>query len=95
MRRSDKLWDVLGEILAIVLVIVYILSMADAQWGFLTGTLLSVVSFLRAYGSLLLVAIVGMEAVSKRAFIWRLLFYIAVAAIVVFSFFPGTYENLI
>ena len=94
-KRSDKLWDTLGEILAVALVIIYLLSLFNAQFSFIQNqTILSIMSIMRHYGALLLVAVVGMEAFSKRAFPLRLAFYIAIGIIVLFLFFPATYQNL-
>lgn len=37
----------------------------------------------------------GLEAISKRNVIFQIIFVLLLALIVVFMFFPGTYENLI
>ncbi len=96
MKKLEPLFDFLGELLALVMVVVYILSLANAQWGFITNeTVLNVMAILRMYGSLLLVGVVGLEAVSKRSMLVRWIFYAAVAIIVIFLFFPATYENLL
>ena len=97
MKSLEKFFDVIGEILAVLLVIVYVVSLANAQWHFLDGItwLTNAMAILRTYGALLLVAVVGLEAMSKRNIIFRILFYAAVAIIVIFMFFPATYQNLI
>ncbi len=96
MKKLEPLFDLLGEILAIALVVVYIVSLANAQWNFITSpVLLNILAIARTYGSLLLVAVVGMEAMSKRGLIFRIIFYAAVAIIVIFLFFPATYTALI
>lgn len=96
MKKLEPIFDILGEILALLLVVVYIVSLANAQWGFINNaTFLNVLAVLRTYGSILLVAVVGMEAVSKRSIILRWAFYACVAIIVIFLFFPATYQNLI
>ncbi|MBR2988168.1 MAG: hypothetical protein IKC64_00415 [Clostridia bacterium] len=97
MKSLEKFFDVIGEILAVLLVIVYVVSLANAQWHFLDGIswLTNIMAILRTYGALLLVAVVGLEAMSKRNIIFRLLFYAAVAIIVIFMFFPNTYTYLI
>ncbi|MBQ3221798.1 MAG: hypothetical protein IJB34_07560 [Clostridia bacterium] len=96
MKKLEPFFDVIGEILAVLMVVVYIVSLANAQWNFIgNATFLNVLAVIRTYGSILLVGIVGLEAMSKRSFILRLIFYIALAIIVIFLFFPGTYQNLI
>lgn len=98
VKKLEPIFDFLGEVLALIMVAVYILTLADAQWGFFAKwdpVILDVMAILRLYGSLLLVGIVGMEAVSKRKMLVRWIFYAAVAIIVIFLFFPATYQNLL
>lgn len=96
MKKLEPVFDIIGEILAVLLVAVYILCLANAQWQFITNsTVLKILDIVRNYGALLLVAVVGLEAMSKRNIIFRIIFYAALAIIVIFLFFPGTYQNLI
>jgi len=96
MKKFEKLFDVLGEIVALTLVAVYILALANAQWNFIENAkILNLMRIILTYGALLLVGIVGLEAVSKRNFIIRVVFYACIAIIVIFLFFPDTYTNLI
>jgi len=98
MKKLEPVFDFLGELLAIIMMVVYILTLADAQWNFFekwSPVILDVLAILRLYGSLLLVGIVGLEAVSKRSMLIRWIFYAAAAIIVIFLFFPATYENLL
>ena len=94
-KKTEKIFDIIGEILAVVLVIVYALLIINANFSFLPDGLLNVFEILRTYGSLILVGVVGFEAMSKRNFIFQIIFLALVALIVMFLFFPGTYENLI
>lgn len=96
-RLMSKILDIVGEIVAVVLVLVWIVLLANAQWNFLNGvpTLLKILNIAKEYGGLLLMAIVGLEAMSKRNVVLRIVFLAFLAIIVVFLFFPGTYENLI
>ena len=95
-KSFEKVWDILGEILAVLLVIVYALLIINANFSFIPeGTIMNILEIARTYGSLLLVAIVGLEAMSKRNIIFQIIFIALLALIVVFIFFPGTYENLI
>ena len=95
-KKFEKVFDILGEILAVLMVVVYIVSLANAQWSVINNaTVLNILSIARTYGSLLLVGIVGLEAISKRSFLIRIIFYACLAIIVIFLFFPDTYANLI
>lgn len=92
----SKFWDIIGEILAVLLVLVYAALIINANFSFIPeGTIMNILEIARTYGSLLLVAIVGLEAMSKRNIIFQIIFLALLALIVVFIFFPGTYENLI
>jgi hypothetical protein len=97
MKSWEKFFDIIGEILAVSLVVVYVLSLANAQWHFLDGItwLTNIMALMRTYGALLLVAVVGLEAMSKRNFLFRIIFYAMLAIIVIFMFFPATYTYLI
>ncbi len=95
-KKSEKLFDILGEILAVVLVITYALLIVDANFNFIPeGTIMNILEILRTYGSLALVGVVGLEAISKRNLIFKIIFLALMALIVIFLFFPGTYDNLI
>ena len=95
-KKMEKVWDIIGEILAVVMVLVYALLIINANFSFIPeGTFMNILEILRTYGSLLLVAVVGLAAISKRNIVFQIIFLALLALIVVFMFFPGTYENLI
>ena len=95
-QNLETFFDILGEILAVVLVLVYAVLILNATFNFIPeGTILNILKVLQTYGALALVAIVGMEAMSKRNILFQIIFLALVALIVVFMFFPGPYENFI
>ncbi|HIY78202.1 MAG TPA: hypothetical protein H9728_04080 [Candidatus Borkfalkia excrementavium] len=94
-KKMEKVFDILGEILAVLLVVVFALLIVNATFEFLPDGVLNVFEVIRNYGSLVLIAVVGLEAMSKRNFIFQIIFLALLALIVVFLFFPGTYDNLI
>lgn len=95
-KKSEKFFDIIGEILAVVLVLVYVVLILNANFSFIPeGVFLNILEILRTYGSLILVGVVGLEAMSKRNLVFQIIFIALLALIVVFLFFPGTYENLI
>lgn len=94
-KGLEKVFDIIGEILAVVLVVVFALLIINANYSFLPDAVLNVFEVIRTYGSLVLIAVVGLEAMSKRNFIFQIIFLALLALIVVFLFFRGTYENLI
>ena len=53
-KGMEKVWDIVGEILAVVMVLVYALLIVNAKFGFIPeGTFLNILEILRTYGSLL------------------------------------------
>lgn len=95
-KKTEKVFDIIGEILAVLLVIVYILLIINANFPFIeNATVMNILEIARTYGSLLLVAVVGLEAMSKRNIVFQIIFLAMLALIVVFLFFPDTYGNLI
>lgn len=94
-KGLEKVFDIIGEILAVVLVVVFALLIINANFSFLPDAVLNVFEVIRTYGSLILIAVVGLEAMAKRNFIFQIIFLALLALIVVFLCFRGTYENLI
>ncbi len=97
LAKLEPVFDILGEILAVFMVVCYIVALANAQWNFLASVpvIENILNIMLHYGALLLVAVVGLEAMVKRGPILRIIFYACLAIIVIFLFFPATYENLI
>lgn len=97
MKKLEGLFDILGEILAVVIVVTFVVLLANAQWGFLASVpwLHNILEIIQNFGMLALVAIVGLEAMSKRNFLFRIIFYALLAIIVIFLFFPDTYAYLL
>ena len=96
-KSTQAIWDILGEILAVILLITYAALILNANFNFIPqdATLLNILEILRTYGSLALVGIVGLEAISKRNIIFQIAFIALMAVIVIFLFFPDTYANFI
>ena len=96
MKSMEKVWDILGEILAVVLVVAYAVLILNASLNFITNeTVLFILDILRTYGTIALIGVVGMEAMCKRNIILRIAFLALLAVIVVCLFFPATYDSLI
>lgn len=96
-ENSKKFLDWLGMGSAIITVIAYLLLAINAQWPFLNDIvwLYNTLTVIRTYAPLIVVGIVGLEFVSKRNLLIRVLYYAAVALIVISMFFPSTWENLV
>ena len=96
-QAMEKVFDVIGEILAVIYILVFILLLINANRDFLSGVpwLLNVFKIIWQYGAFVIAAIVGLEAMVKRNFFLFLIFAILLAVCVIFTFFPDTYENLL
>ena len=92
-KGLEKVFDIIGEILAVVLVVVFALLILDAKFDFLPDGVLNVFKVIQTYGALVLIAVVGLEAMSKRNLVFQIIFLAMLALIVVFLFFKDTYTN--
>lgn len=92
----QKLFDVLGKILAIVWLIAFVLWVTNANWGYLNSVEIAVkiINGIKEWGALLLVGIVGCEAVAKRSLVIKIVFLVLLAACVIFMFFPGVTDQI-
>lgn len=95
MKKLEKVFDIIGEILAVVLVLVFALLIINANFNFLPDLALKIFTVIKEYGALLLIGVVGFEAMCKRNIIFRIIFLLLIALIVIFLFFPDTYANFI
>ena len=96
-ENSKKFLDILGMGAAIVTVIAYLMLVINAQWPFLQDAvwLYNILVVIQTYAPLVVVAIVGLEFVSKRSLLIRVIYYAAVALIVISMFFPATWQHLV
>ena len=96
MKKLEPIFFFIGEILAVLLVVVWAVLIINSNFEFITNaTVMNILTVIKEYGGLLLIGVVGLEAMCKRNFIFFLIFCLLVALIVIFLFFPGTYQQLI
>lgn len=96
--KGNGMADLLGllaEVIAFFTIILYLVLVINANWSFLGGDLLSVLNMLKVYAPLALLLVVGLQVTSKQPFCVRVLFYLAMAVIIIFQFFPATWENFV
>lgn len=95
-KGLEKIFDVIGEILAVILVIAYAIVLLNAKIEFIEpGTVLNVFNGICFYGSILLVGVVGLEAMCKRNIIFFLIFLVLVALVVILMFFPDVFDSMV
>lgn len=91
----EKVFDILGEVCAVLTIALYAVLIVNANWAFIPeGLFLNILLVLKNYAALAVVLIVSFEAMVKRNFIFKIIFLILLAIIVIFQFFPGTWENI-
>ena len=92
-----QILDVIGMLAAVVTIAAYVVLCIDAQWNFIEdGTfVMNVLKVIQTYAPLVVVGIVGLEFVSTKGLVTKIIFYVAIAIVVVFMFFPSTWENIV
>ena len=96
--KGNGMADLLGllsEVIAFFTIILYLVLVINANWAFIGSGLLDVLNALKIYAPLALLLVVGLQVTSKQSFTIRIIFYLAIAIIVIFQFFPATWENFI
>ncbi|MBQ9786407.1 MAG: hypothetical protein IJW25_02960 [Clostridia bacterium] len=92
----SNIFDVITKICAVLLLITYVLLAIDANWEFLgNGTFESIFNFIKHYGPVVIVALVGIEFAVKRNLIIQIVIYALIALMIILQFFPGTWESFI
>ena len=88
MKVLSKIFDILGKIIAIVWMINFVLVVTNAKFDYIhVDIVLKIMSVISTWGALILVAVVGFEASSKK--LWTLIpFLIVLAFCVIMMFFP-------
>lgn len=91
----EKIFDILGEICAVLTVALYAVLIINANWTFIPeGLFLDILLVIKNYAALAVVLIVSFEAMVKRGFIFKIIFLVLLAVIILFQFFPGTWANI-
>ncbi len=92
-----QILDVIGMLAAAVTIIAYVVLCIDAQWSFIPSDsfVMNVLRVIQTYAPLVVVGLVGLEFVSTKNLITKIIFYVAIAIIVVFMFFPSTWNNVV
>lgn len=93
-KGFEKVLDTLGEIIAFLAVALLALVIINAKFDFLPEKVASILAVCKEWVGLVLIAVVGLEATIKRNIIIRIVFYLLVAVVVIFMFFPSTFEYL-
>lgn len=90
-----KFWNVLGQILGFLTIVLYAFLYTDAQFGF--GLPVEVMDYLqlaRNFSALAVAAIVGMEFVSGKK-LFAFIYILILAIVVIFMFFPDLGNTIV
>ena len=94
-KALEKVLDILGEIFAVLTVVLYAVLIINANWTFIpAGLFFDILLVIKNYAALAVVLSVSFEAMVKRNFVFKVIFLILLAIIVIFQFFPGTWTNI-
>lgn len=95
-ESRKRFFGAIGMLAAVVTIITYLLLAINAQWPFINNaTIINVLLVIRTYAPLVVVALVGLEWVADKNFLVRIIFYAAIALIVVSMFFPATWTQFV
>ena len=94
-NSMEKVLDVLGEILAFLTAVVWVLVIINQNFNFLPEKVANILMVAKSWALLVLVGVVGLEATIKRNILIRIIFYLLLATLIIFHCFPGTYDYLI
>lgn len=92
-----QILDCIGCIAAVVTIIAYLVLCVNSVWTFLDPTtfVYKVLLVVKTWAPLVVVGIVGWEFVADKSLVVRIIFYAAIALLVVFMFFPSTWTQVV
>ena len=89
----SKVFDVINKVCAIVLLVTYVLFAFNANLDFIhNDVIMGLINFIMYYGPLIIAALVCVEFAIKRNIIIQIIIYALIALVVIFQFFPGTWN---
>lgn len=95
-KGGKNLMLIMGEILAILMTIVYAVYISNIVYGYLPAIpfLHSLLNNLVFYGPLSIICIISLALVWRRGLILRIVFCAVWALILIYSFFPSFFAQL-
>ncbi len=94
-RKLEKVFDFLGEVLAVLTVALIAFLYINGKFEFVEGTLLQTLFTIKEYAVLGTLIVVGIEFSVKRSFLFFVIFLVLATVAVVFSFFPGVLPSFL
>lgn len=97
-----QILDVIGCIAAVITILTYVILCINATVVAAGKTFIPEASFImnvlkviQTYAPLIVVGIVGLEFVANKHLVFRILFYVLIALVVIFMFFPATWSQMV
>lgn len=92
-----QIFNCISGIAAVVAILAYLLLCVNSTWEFIkAGTFVyNVLQIIKTWAPLVVVGLVGFEFFANKNVVFRIIFYIAIAIIVVFMFFPDTWNKFV
>lgn len=92
-----QILDCIGCIAAVVTILTYLVLCIHSTWAFIdeTTVVYKVLLIIKTWAPLIVVGIVGWEFVADKSLVWRILFYVSVGLVVIFMFFPNTWNQFV
>ena len=87
----------IGSIAAAITIVTYLILAINSTWTFIDGSsfIYNVLMVIRTWAPLVVVGITGLEFVSDKGLLFRFVFYVAIALVVIFMFFPSTWTGFV
>ncbi len=89
-QKDKKIWNTLGTLIALILMLGYILWVINSQWPFIPAgsVFLSILTNIMFYGPMILIMIVTLEFFADKNIILRVIVIVLWAGIFIISFYP-------
>ncbi len=92
----SKVFDAINKIAALVVMLSYVLWAINSNWEFITNdALIKTLEYIMYYGPIAVCSLVMLEFGVKRNIIIQIVIYAIIAIVVVFQFFPGTFDAIL
>lgn len=87
----------IGCVAAAITILTYLVLCIHSTWPFIdeSSFIFNVLMVVKTWAPLIVVGITGLEFVSDKNIVVRIIFYIAIALVVIFMFFPSTWSNFV
>ena len=87
----------IGSIAAAITIVTYLILAINSTWTVIDGTsfIYNVLMVIRTWAPLVVVGITGLEFVSTKNLVVRIVFYVAIALVVVFLCLPNAWSDFV